>query len=76
MYELGQNITAHIEDNGTRIKADVYSIDDTSFVEAGTFVRRFTIRLINLSGEVYSWYEVENPINITLQRSHETLTSL
>lgn len=53
-------------------KAYIYSIDETSYVPHPTkFIERYTIQLINEKGLVYDWYHIKNPINITLQSSHE-----
>jgi hypothetical protein len=76
-YELGQIVTAHIDDNGDRSFATIYSIDDTSYkVEDLYFIRRFSIRLINIAGDVFEWFVIENPVNITLQKAHENLTKI
>ena len=76
-YELGQRVMAHKDENGDASYAHIYSIDDTSYmVENLHFIRRFTLRLINIAGECYEWYSIENPVNITLMKAHENLTDV
>jgi len=65
-FQIGQEIRAE--------KAFVYEIKETSrSIDNSKFILRYTIYLINDQGVVYPWYEVVEPINLVLQRSHEEL---
>ena len=68
-YQLGQPIASE--------RAYIYSIDDTSTNigegKAKTFIRSFTIKLINKVGEVYAWYVYEKGTgdSVTLQLNNK-----
>ena len=75
-YQLSQTVTYKIE-NGRHYKADVYSIDNTSkTIDKVGFIHRYTIKLKNKDGVVFSWYEVVNPTNITLINANEQLVDI
>ena len=66
-YQLGQPLV-----DSYAGKLTVYSIDKTSYVENGVkYIRRFTIKVIDPKGNVFEWYSVEDPTNVTLLRNFE-----
>lgn len=61
-YQLGQDFIDSIAG-----KLTVYSIDKTSYVENGSkYVRRYTVKVRNEKGDIFDWYSIEDPTNITL----------
>ncbi len=77
-YQLGQYLTAHVDkESGKPYKAYVYSIEDSSGVvhsASNTFERRILLSMIDKEGQVFKWYEIINPQDVTLMYSHEHLT--
>lgn len=68
-YQLGQWISEE--------QAYIYSMDDTSHKLADlVFVREFTITLIDKNDATYSWYQLENPVHLLKQKSHESFKML
>jgi len=70
-YYIGQYLSAE--------QSNVYSINDTSEItEAKTFIRRFTIHLINKDGVVTEWrnYEKGEKDSVSYVRNREELLEI
>lgn len=76
-YILGQNITTDMKSDGTRVKATIWSIDETSKTIDGIFFKeKYTIRVISKEGVVYSFFSILHPKNMTLLHNHEELIEI
>lgn len=76
-YILGQYITTDVKPDGSRIKATIWSIEETSaMIENIFFKEKYTIKVKDKKGVVYNFFTILSPKNMTLLHNHEELVEI